>query len=59
MEWGADPSQAESSWPAALQTCFRITDYSSQPFACQNFKQPAPPENKVISKIKTLSSLPS
>lgn len=22
MEWGADPSQAESSWPAALQTCF-------------------------------------
>lgn len=33
-----------------------IIDYSLNPFAYQNFKQPAPPANKVISKIKILSS---
>lgn len=48
--------QSRGSGSRPPRQALGIIDYSSQLFAYQNFKQPAPLANKVISKIKVLSS---
>lgn len=53
-EQGVWQSKGRGSRP--LRQALGIIDYSWHPFAYQNFKQPASPANKVISKIKLLSS---
>lgn len=56
---GPTPHRQRAPGQLPSRHALGITDYSSQAFAYQNFKQPAPPAHKVISKIKILSLSPS